>query len=434
VIRTDGVGSSLRIEAIGKSVVAYDPSKDEKSKDAKCTITTNADWGALEDRVWNQLRFISAESPSKLELSEDSARKLLCQFYRAGLDALLAFMGPRHFPSLGDIQAFFRARIPRLPRANEEPPIIDIIGDDDDHHLPLEFLPVLGRADACSTDVGTARDIADVLPGYCAVIRRFQLGDDPHPERSDKRLYHDKLAIRFFRHADLAGVHQEIRCLGDLEKEGRLALKLVFPPKGYRSSRAWPERELARIMASPYGEDEAGTRASHVCHFSCHLLQGGRGGYLEMRPDGLSRKSQYRLNDLMAARGDLDPLAPGVPVLFLGTCRSGVPDPVLRTKAVDVCRYFYPRCLIGTLADVPDLVAADFCVECYRELANGSCVGAVLRATRLKLLEASRNPFGLLFTSYYGEDTYIPSRQDRRAQYIPPESRTIIGAARRRTA
>jgi len=121
---------------------------------------------------------------------------------------------------------------------------------------------------------------------------------------------------------------------------------------------------------------------------------------------------------------------PGALVLFLSACRSGAKDRTLLLSAVDVFRFFRPSSLIGTLANVPEYAAAVFSIAFYKQLAAGSSVGAALRNSRLHLLDEYENPFGLLFSSYFGENVHILVEQDRRATYFPDETRAILTGIR----
>jgi hypothetical protein len=222
-----------------------------------------------------------------------------------------------------------------------------------------------------------------------------------------------------FRHDELPGSRREIRELQKFDASGRLNLERIFPPHRHHRQMGREAAELTTTIIGPYGAKQS--IQGHVCHFCCHLSDAERRNAFLMMPDGwFPRPETYFLDELPGTIGNL-PLTPTeVSLVFLGTCRSGVPD-ATRISAVDVFQFFQPAALIGTLADVPDEAAAEFSIAFYGLFCSGSCLGVALRASRVKLLREFLNPFGLLFTSYFGEDLHLAVRQDRREAYIPDE-------------
>jgi hypothetical protein len=348
--------------------------------------------------------------------------ELLCLIYQAGFSALMDLMGDSYAHHVDEVQEFFRDRIPDSVAADQDPPIVDIISNRGEH-LPIEILPLLGKAaENCADSARIApNETAKSLPGYCTVVRRVELSTAPGlANREVDSRYSKKLALRFFRHNSLGGVQLEVQQLRELEREGSLVLSLLYPPRGHRPARTWPELELARVVADPFVAGEA----SHVCHFSCHIKEdAAQGPYLELRPDKRwsPQSDRYLLDQIRGGFGNVTHVPPGTLVVFLSACRSGAKDRTLLVSAVDVFRFVKPHSLIGALANLPEYAAAVFSVAFYRQLAAGSSVGAALRMARLHLLDEYNNPLGLLFCSYFGEDVCVPASGDWLAKHVPDE-------------
>lgn len=430
MIRTGGRDPAVRIVFVSRSgttaLTAIDPQSGEQ-----CVIAPAVDNGtldALNNYLWEKLNAVTQLVQSDPLLAAAHGQEVLCRIYQAGFGALLRLMGPSYADHIDEVQKFFRDRIKQLVSADQDPPIIDVVTNQGGH-FPIEVLPLLGKAENCADGSTALRETAKTLPGYCSVVRRVELSpDDGLPRHDNDVHYSKKLAMRFFRHNSLRGVQLEIEHLRKLEHGGALILSSLYPPRGHTPARFWPELPLAKIVADPFagGGGIPLEQASHVCHFSCHIRENAPGGpYLELRPDHRwSRESdRYLLDQIIAARGHVPLVPPGSLVVFLSACKSGARDRRLFVSAVDVFRFFKPRSLIGALANLPEIAAAEFAVAFYRELAAGSSVGAALRAARLHLLDRNEynNPLGLLFCSYFGEDVFVPVSSDRVTKYVPEE-------------
>lgn len=434
MIRTANAAPHIRLEFIDRSGMASLVARDPQTG-AECLVAPEVTDGlvnAVNQYLWEKLNSIAVTVETDPRLSVPHGQELLCLIYRAGFSALMQLMGEEHARNIDTVQEFFSSRIAWISEADLQPPIIDIVSSKQ-QHLPIEVLPLFGKAGQCSQPkVSDKLQTAKTLPGYCAILRRVSLRDesgiaarDPHPG------YPKTLTLRFFRHNGLGGVQLEMKGLRSLEGQGVIRLSAIYPPTGHVPAKDWPELQLATVVANPFLAEEGiqtGT-ASHVCHFSCHIRSDpAKGPYLELRPDGrgFKQSDRYLLDELRGAFGTVNHVPPDALLLFLSACRSGVVDRSLLVSAVDAFRYLGPRSLVGALANIPENAAAMFSVQFYKELGAGSSVGAALRAARLYLLQEFENPLGLLFCSYFGEDSHVFSREDRRAQYLPPdEAKTI---------
>ena len=162
--------------------------------------------------------------------------------------------------------------------------------------------------------------------------------------------------------------------------------------------------------------------AARPCAHTAHPRRSIEAAWVEPIVSATQQPVQYFLDQIRGAAAQVEITPGGTHIVFLATCRSGVRDHRLLISAVEAFRFFHPRCLIGTLADVPDLAASEFCGAFYGEVSKGSSVGAALLEGRVHLLEKLQNPFGVLFSSYCGEDTHVLLREDRREKYLPRES------------
>jgi hypothetical protein len=422
---------NLRLELINGVLTARGPSDHVGMV---LSDKVDADVLAKANRLlWRELkrvRDLYAGDPRLAAAAKDPAA---CDLYIAGLNTLLILLGPDQISTrLDAIRAFCQERVPAPDESIQDPSILELASNAD-QHVPLELLPLFGTIAACADSAkGAAAHLLKLLPGYRTIIRRRDLRHaQVHNRRTDEDARYAPVTVRFFRHNGLYGSHKEIERLRIIEKDGRLAVAIVFPPSGHRKRRRWPEVELAEIVATDLVLDGTQTHRANgaICHFACHLYdRKGEGAYLELRPERplMARAESYFLDQIRAARPHVVASDNGPKMVFLGTCRSGVEDQV-RTSAVEVFRYYQPQCLVGSLSDVPDLAAAEFSSAFYRELSQGSSVGAALRTARIRLLEEFDNPFGLLFTSYFGEDMHWDVPSDRLRRYLPDEGKAIAG-------
>jgi len=414
------------------SLVARDPQTG-----AECVVAPRVTDQVLNEvnrYLWEKLNSIEKMVGTDPTLNVSHGQDLLCRIYRAGFSALMKLMGEEHARKIDEVQEFFSSRITGIADADAPPPIIDIVSGHQ-QHLPVEVLPLLGKVEQCShPELADKAATAKTLPGYCAVLRRVSLRDEEGvAARELYSEYQKTLALRVFRHDDLAGVQDEIKGLRDLEKQSVIRLSAIYPPKGHVPPRDWPELQLATVVANPFLVEEAvqTETASHVCHFSCHIRSDSTiGPYLELRPDGrwFGDADRYLLDELRGAFGTVKHVPPDALLLFLSACRSGVEDRSLLVSAVEAFRFLRPRSLVGALANIPEHAGAMFSIAFYKELGAGSSVGAALRTARLHLLREFENPLGLLFCSYFGEDAHAFSKADRRAQYLPPDEVNTIAA------
>jgi hypothetical protein len=432
VIRTRDCKATIEIEITGSTVTAIDPITNEAQ-----VISTKADWTEVNKVIWWHANQVRATLRNDLAFSQTKGLDLLARLYVGGQTALSRLIAEKEDtrPRLESTRNFFRSRIRGFCEVEAQPPIIDVKSTGGQY--PIEFLPLLGRADVYDNPGTDWRHVARTLPAFSAVIRHVRLdrstrSDDPQTLRPVRL---GGLGVSMFLHHDLPGAVEELHFILKLMNGGKLNVTTVYPARGH-SQRSWmPEKELADVMwrADTARVDDASDQLIHACHFTCHLRppeHDSESAYLEMRPPWrppFFRSERYELNNLEAVATDATAKRARVDVVFLDTCKSMIPDQATLTNAIKVFEHFHPDCLVGTVADVPDLTAAAFCSAFYEEFAGGTAMGAAIRIARLKLMDKpSYNPFGLLYCSYSGEDLHVGARQDRRARYVPAETDAVV--------
>jgi len=407
----------VRIELLAQTLRAVDTQNDR----SMCTFATSVDENRIRDverllwKGFNEVRqSCKCDGLLPLKVSAQVARG----FYVQGISALSRLIG--NSARLRELQDFMSSTIAERPDPSDFAEIIDVVTENS-RHLPLESMPLFGCIGELNDDDGALKGIRRVMPAYRAVIRRVKPSNEGLTCR--RRLARRAASVRFFQHSHLYGMHKEKQFLTDLQKSGKLSLDTVFPSRDLKSNPFWPELDVAETIMTK----TSATSSSHdesppiLCHFSCHLLQSESDSVLQMRAPFPAQERPYSLEKLRGARTQLGASLLAPDVVFLNTCRSAVADQGARTSAVDVLSYYQPRCLIGTLADLPDATAATFSGYFYSELFEGRSVGDALRAARLRLLREEHNPFGMLYTSYFGEDVAMSTAVDRARIHIPNE-------------
>jgi len=408
----------VRIELFAQKLRAIDVEDGSES----CTFATGVDENRIRDierSVWEGFNLVRGRCPLEGELSAIAGAEVARGLYIQAVNALARLVEKPE--RLYKLQDFLSARIPENPNPEIPGQVIDVITECGTH-LPLESMPLFGTIDELNDPEAVLKGIQRVMPAYRSVIRHVKPSDDrgsTPPLQASWRCP----SVRFFQHVHLPGMHFETRDLGVLQKSGKLSVAFVFPQRGFKPNHVWPELDLAERLVcnhptTPFPRDNS---PPIICHFSCHLSQSVTDSVLQMRGRFALRAREYSLEQLRGARAQLGRVVVAPALVFLNTCRSGVADRRAQTSAVEVLSFYEPSCLIGTLADLPDLTAALFSRYFYRTLFDGSSVGDALRAARLQLLDDNRNALGMLYTSYFGEDVTMATESDRVHRHIPDE-------------
>ncbi|HEY5181045.1 MAG TPA: CHAT domain-containing protein [Dermatophilaceae bacterium] len=394
------------------SLVAVDPVTCAEAPIAESFDPARLD--KVNGYLWNQLDRIVRKARDTRMIKEHG-RLIGAEIYRAGFGALLQLTEGQDIDILPTAQGFCADR---LSRAGEYG-LIEVVSTSGDH-IPIEVLPLMGKlSDPTGLDSQTIIELQTIMPGYAAVCRHGLA----NPDHSNIGVA-SNLNIRLFRHIGLRIAVLDQDRLQRLQRMGQLHLPLVFPPKNYRPPLLFPELDLARVVGSSETQQPERRQPDipAVSHFSCHISPRPAGTSLILRSDGWkSRNGEYVLDQIGVAALHLQHLGPKPLLIFLNACHSGVVDPELYTSAVNAFRYFEPASIIGSLASVPDLIASELTKAFYEAMSKGSSIGISLLDSRRKILGSDfNNPLGLLFISYFGEDSYAMSRRDHQERFIPP--------------
>ncbi|HZN20789.1 MAG TPA: CHAT domain-containing protein [Micromonosporaceae bacterium] len=268
-------------------------------------------------------------------------------------------------------------------------------------HLPWELLPVFEHR-----HIPSAATVADLdaacrpFGGFAALVERRL------PKRVPLRTILDTsrgLGVRFFYHARYDGAQAE---LGFLRAHaGPIRLRGPYP------DGSCPTPSIGQQLRDPTLDDGGRPTdlADHVVHFACHC------DTLSPRPDeyafhladedGNSTRVSVRqlLNELVLAAPWADDDAQ-MPVVFVNACDSAALDSQCGTGLLTPFDKNRNLALIGTVASVPDQLAAGFSQRVYAHLLGGGTLGAALFEARRFLLLRHANPLGILYCLYGNAD------------------------------
>jgi hypothetical protein len=276
-----------------------------------------------------------------------------------------------------------------------------------DEHLPWELLPVFDprRVPAAAT-VADLADACRAFGGFSALIERRL------PMRVPLRTTLDAssgLGVRFFYHSGYDGAHAE---LGFLRAHAdRIRLRGPYPS----ADNDWPP--IGQQLRDPtIGDEGRPTRlADHVVHFACHCETTGSdvadyAFHLAGEDEVPTRVSVGQLlNDLVLAPG-----GPGgatsdtpKPMVFVNACDSATLDPRCGTGLLTPFAKNGNLALVGTVASLPDEVAARFSQRLYAGLLAGHTLGAALFDARRDLVLRHANPLAILYCLYGNADLRV---------------------------
>jgi hypothetical protein len=418
-VRTGELAASLRIEVRRdggrRQIAVVDPMSREE-----LTLARDVEASHLKDLntlVSSQLDGIAIAAKADPVLDASYAREICSELYLAGFWALMRLLDHSDDVTPDTVHAFCSARVHEA-----SPSVVEIVAERDDRFF-FEVLPLFGSIDSIDEyrDVGLS-ELARVVLGFRSIVRhRDWTATSEYTPEADVEV---PVPLRFFRHSELAGSALELEHLHTLERRGKANIAVQYPPRGFQPPDRKAEFQLVRVLANPWpnGGRDAG-RASLVCHFSCHQRRHADGAYLELKADGFwprPKPVSYRLDRLAVAFEHTDVVPPEAKICFLSACTSATTDPALLLSALDALSKLRAQSVVGTLARVPELMAAEFTRHFYSAICDGWSVGAAVHAARQELLkEPLRNPLGILFVSYRGEDVYFATRADRLAKYVP---------------
>jgi hypothetical protein len=345
------------------------------------------------------------------------------ELYRLGQAALIQLTGDDNAEVLDEVKSFCATRV-AAHDGGSEPPVIEIVSRREDH-LPFEVLPLLGRMGPSPSEDLQLEELRRVMPGLAALCVHG-VASAPHlpPEE-----FAPGMLINIFRYDGLEGAMMDVKRLRGLEGR-RLRIESVYPPRGYKPPPDFPELELVRAVTRRRRWRESMDEQVPIAHFTCHVSTKGDQAVLRLRPDsrfGGAGEVPYKLHEIEVAADYVDKPPPSAPLLFLSACRSGAVDELTYTSAARALARIRPRALVGALADLPSMMAAEFAESFYRGLREGESVGGSLHSARGFLLKKPyTNPLGLLFVSYFGETVRVTKRKSLTPVLAPPSTYTTL--------
>ncbi|MEU8008914.1 CHAT domain-containing protein [Micromonospora parva] len=306
----------------------------------------------------------------------------------------------RDFPRLS---LFLQAACPTWQSRQSRTPLIHAIAEPN-QYFPWELLPLFAPTSTMRADNQAELERAALaFPGFAAVVERR---DPDHLPESTSLNGWDGLPIRMVYDASFPGVQQEVGFF-----RGKDALFLLRGP--YPKDSADPAAPtLAQQLCDPaLGLDhKRDGPLDQVVHFSCHCqaADGDTTRYAYHLSDEQGRKLVVPLEELveemmriwaaevMAARSGP---RPDMPLVFLNGCGTVAMDPTSAASLHKPFRHNRNRGIIGTIANVPDRIAAEISKWFYLNLlVERHDVGQALHEAKWRLLQDRGNPLGLLYS------------------------------------
>lgn len=312
--------------------------------------------------------------------------------------------------TIRQVQDFWRAAVPGW-RDGARAAVVECLGDED-HLLPLEFLPLFDIA-GCDEGVGDRGDFLRAcrsFVGFSCVVRRRIL---PVPVSADSRIHareDGRLALRYLQDDSLPGAGAEREWLTG-EAAARVRLRGPYPDD---------TQTAADIASRIFDPAEGHDGPDHVQHFSCHCDTTTASPLdYELTLRGGGRELRLTLGDLGDHLVKLAALAPRVPLamplVFLNACGSSRVDP---TSSLSFPKLFLQngnRGFLGAEVAIPDEEAVEFAVAFYRELLlSGTGFGVAAHRARIRLLERFGNPLGLAYSVYGNTDLHVMRKKASR--------------------
>jgi hypothetical protein len=288
--------------------------------------------------------------------------------------------------------------------------------------VPLEFLPVLdpgppGRIDSYDK----LKETAMTFLGFFAAVRRsFPPSDDaPWAKGETQRIPRidnfPRLPLKLFQCVGLKGAASEADFFRSIAKH----VDLDGPWPSIPMTGEDVGSLLARHLWDPSLGFDGKVREcpDQVHHFACHftlnehslersfLTLGGDSGPTTEVPVS---EIEYQLYQFAGKQGWREKST----LVFANACRASVINPEAVSSLPELFRNNGNLGFIGTEADIPDAVAAEFSKRFYRHLLRGYTLGDSSLMAKRELLRAFHNPFGILYTFYAEPDIRVRKPAD----------------------
>jgi hypothetical protein len=307
------------------------------------------------------------------------------------------------YDDFGQLSRFLRAACPTWHNREAATPLIHAVAETD-QYFPWELLPLFDPVATIEVrDQLELEQASLTFPGFAAIVERQ---DPDHVADGPFLDGWDPLPIRVVYDASYSGAQEEV---GFFRGKGDL-FRLKGPyPRDVGDDQA---PTLASQLWDPaLGVDgKRDDSPDQVIHFACHCdaVAGDDANFAYRLADEQGRRMVVRLEDLtdeLMRHSAVTALLPGPerrrdkPLVFLNACGTAVMDPACAISLLKPFRDNRNRGIIGTVANVPDRIAAELSRWFYTNLlVRGADVGHSLHEAKWRLLQDRGNPLGLLYS------------------------------------
>lgn len=308
-----------------------------------------------------------------------------------------------------ELQTFWNAAIPAW-RNGAYIPIVECLGDED-HLIPLEFLPLFDMA-GCDQNISGRADFVRAcrsFVGFSCVVRRHIL-PMPVVEGNDIVAESDgRLVLRYLHDENLPGAKVERQWLTS-NAAARVLLLGPYPDK---------EQTTADLAAQIFDPSKTSTypHPDNIQHFSCHCdTTPKRPLDYEIRLFDTGRELRTtlgELGDLLVQQAATEPRGEqSMPLVVLNACGSSKVDALSSMSFPKLFLKNGNRGFLGAEIAVPDEEAAEFSIAFYRSLLMlQEPFGLAAHRARTHLLEEFGNPIGIAY-SVYGNTDLVVTQQE----------------------
>lgn len=307
------------------------------------------------------------------------------------------------------LQTFWQAAIPAW-RNDAYTPVVDCLGDED-HLIPLEFLPLFDMAgcdEGISGRAGFVRACRSFV-GFSCVVRRHIL---PVPVAGDNNIVAEangRLVLRYLHDEGLSGAKIERLWLSS-NAAARVLLLGPYPDH---------DQTLADLAAQIFNPSKSSAypHSDNIQHFSCHCdTTPARPVDYELKLFGTGRELRAtlgELGDVLVRQAADEPRGEqSMPLIVLNACGSSKVDPLSSMSFPKLFLKNGNRGFLGTEIAIPDEEAAEFSIAFYRSLLmRQEPFGLAAHRARTHLLEEFGNPIGIAY-SVYGNTDLIVTKQE----------------------
>lgn len=328
------------------------------------------------------------------------AAQQLAELAKAGRN-YVSYVLDDPYDNLHKLHAFFSSACPAWQTGQPRVPLVHAVSAFADY-FPWEFLPLFDPyADFQVATLPELEAACRRFLGFGAVVEHHSLA-----ESADAILdATGSLPVRFVYEASYQGAQAELGFLRS--RAPRVHIEGPYPQSGQRDV-ATPT--LAQQLRDPtLGFDgKRRDRPDQIVHFACHCetpRDHPSDDYTIRLAAADGTTETIRLDDLIdgmmcATAWDHPARRDRMPLVFLNACGTSVTEPASAASWLKPFADNHNRGFIGTMANVPDRVAARFSRTFYTKLFSGRTAGDALHIAKWNLLHDYANPLGILYSLY----------------------------------